>query len=64
MHPYRTRSTASDLYPPKVKKSIFKSSLVYLGATLFNQLPLNVKESVDCFKARYKRFLFPRVIAV
>ena len=36
MHPYRTRSTASDLYPPTVSKSIFKSSLAYLGATLFN----------------------------
>ena len=58
IHPYRTRSAnSSDVYPPRVKKEIFKRSLEYAGAIAFNSLPSRLKESADLetFKRNYRR---------
>ena len=58
IHPYRTRSAnSSDVYPPRVKREIFKRSLEYAGAIAFNSLPSRLKNStsIDDFKRNYRR---------
>ena len=62
-HGYNTRSSNnSDVYPPKVNKEIFRRSLVYSGAILWNQLPLAIKESTDTenFKRNYRKLFAPQ----
>ena len=62
-HGYNTRSSNnSDVYPPKVNKEIFRRSLVYSGAILWNQLPLAIKESTDTdsFKRNYRKLFTPQ----
>ena len=62
MHGYRTRGAKNDdVYPPKVNKSIFKRSLLYSGAILWNGLPDHIKKctNIDDFKRLYKEFLNP-----
>ena len=49
-----------NLYKPKPCCEVFKKSLSFTGPTVWNQLPLNLKEScsLNVFKSMYKR-LYP-----
>ena len=63
VHGYQTRSSHNnDVYPPTVKKSIYKTSLLYAGAVLWNGLPIHIKEctNIDDFKREYKNYFNPR----
>ena len=64
LHPHNTRaSDFGDIHPPTVHKAIFKRSLHYHGAVLWNQLPPSVKEScsIDVFKRNYCKVFNPSV---
>ena len=62
IHGYQTRGANNDdVYPPTVKKSIFKRSLHYAGAIVWNGLPGYMKQctNIDNFKRLYKECLIP-----
>ena len=62
VHGYHTRGANNDdVYPPTVNKAIFKRSLLYSGAILWNGLPDHIKKctNIDDFKRLYKEFLNP-----
>ena len=50
-----------DVYLPRVKKEIYKKSLMFLGGTLWNSLPPPVKNStsLNIFKNMYKSMVLP-----
>ena len=62
VHGYNTRGAKNDdVYPPRVKNSIFKRSLQYSGAIIWNGLPDHIKKctNIDDFKRIYKNFYKP-----
>ena len=57
-HDYRTRSaTNKDLLLPRAKTSLFQHSFAYYGAKIWNQLPLNIRNSssICTFKSNFKQ---------
>ena len=59
--PYNTRRANSlDVIVPTVNKSIFKRSLSYNGAIIWNSIPDSIRNADDLqsFKLKYKRFYF------
>ena len=55
-HDVNTRSSSNySLHVPKPNLELFKTSLVYRGSKIWNDLPLNVKQSVslESFKSLY-----------
>ena len=50
-----------NLYKPKVNKNIFKTSLSYSGADLWNELPIDIKEltNLHSFKTKLKKCIMP-----
>ena len=52
-----------DVYLPRANKEFFKSSLMFLGGTLWNALPSTVKNStsLNAFKRLYKSVILPHL---
>ena len=67
VHGYQTRGNHnSDVYPPTVKRSIYRNSLLYSGAILWNNLPSHIKDctNVDSFKEEYRNYFNPNLESV
>ena len=62
VHKRTTRQTCNkDLYiPPKARLNVFRNTLRYSGAHIWNNLPANVKNvsSVEMFKTSYLNMYF------
>ena len=49
----------NDLYlPPRAKLNVYRNTLRYAGALIWNDLPANVKQSVQMFKSNYLKMYF------
>ena len=69
IHSYGTRTiiiiiiiiiiTSGNLYIPKMRTSKGQSSFVFSGASIWNELPTQVKQaqSIDSFKEKLKEYL-------
>ena len=60
IHSYGTRAIISgNLYIPKVRTSKGQSSFVFSGASIWNELPTQVKQaqSIDSFDEKLKEYL-------
>ena len=62
VHSRTTRQTCkNDLYlPPRAKLNVYRNTLRYSGALIWNDLPANVKHvpSVQMFKSNYLQMYF------
>ena len=60
IHSRNLRSTSDDLlYVPKPNSEIFRNSLAFSGAKIWNSIPSNIKSanSVEQFKDRYIQWI-------
>ena len=56
---------SNNLYMPKPRLDLFKTSLLYSGSTLWNALPQSIKgiKNINSFKKAYKQTLFRKCYA-
>ena len=59
IHSHQTRSAASgNVFLPRCNLSFTQKSIAFIGATLWNEIPVNIKkaESLDSFKSKLKAY--------
>ena len=64
VHTQNTRSAINNkLYLPHPNLSLYKKSISYNGAMLWNNIPDNITSSgsVDCFKLYFKNYIISQV---
>ena len=61
-HSYQTRSnTQHNLFVPRVRTNVGKSSLRYQGPVVWNEVPNNLKtKSINGFKFHFKKYLLSK----
>ena len=58
-HQKNTRNNNHMLILPKVKLELAKRSFYFMGAKLYNSLPLEIRQSGKSFNASLRKFKFP-----
>ena len=58
-HQYRNANSRNKLYLPRPRLYLFKTSISFAGASLWNSLPQNIKSciSVRCFKHNLHKYM-------